>query len=234
MVPADGEDEAHEVTRLLVEAERVQGPEAEGRVADPAVAVVPVAFAARRLRQRGGRRGDDRPGRVVGQPLQHQRRALQVDPPGVVGEFAVAQPEAPEVVGQVEPLLRLGRAARPARLHLAPVQRAVGAFAVVQGLRPAQRVALDDHRQIAAHLDLGAFRAGRDTCAARRVVPDRVAAPVVEARPALHLDVDFAVDAGRPSAAATGRTGGRRSGCRSSASRRRSRARRGRAASRCR
>ena len=89
---ADAEDEAHEVARLLVEAERVQGPEAEGRVADPAVAVVPVAFAAGGLGQRGGRRGDDRAGRRVGEALEDQRRALQVDPPGVVGEVAVAQP----------------------------------------------------------------------------------------------------------------------------------------------
>src|ERR1700746_4015802 len=46
-VPADVDDEAHEVARLVIEAERVQGPEGEGRVADPAEAVVPVAFAAR-------------------------------------------------------------------------------------------------------------------------------------------------------------------------------------------
>ena len=64
----------------------------EGRVADPAVAVVPVAFAARRLGQRGGRRGDDRAGRRVGEALEHERRALQVDAPGVVGEVAVGQP----------------------------------------------------------------------------------------------------------------------------------------------
>ena len=95
----------------------------EGRVADPAVAVVPVAFAAGRLRQRGGRRGDDRPGRRVGEALEDQRRALQVDPPGVVGEVAVAQPVAPELFGRVEPLERLGGAARPAEVARRPRSR---------------------------------------------------------------------------------------------------------------
>ena len=126
------DDEAHEVARLLVEAERVQGPEAEGRVADPAVAVVPVALAAGRLRQRGGRRGDDRPGRRVGEALEHQGRALQVDAPGVVGEVAVAQPCAPEVFGRVEPLQRLGGAARPAEIALAPGDGAEAGLVLAQ------------------------------------------------------------------------------------------------------
>ena len=126
------DDEAHEVARLLVEAERVQRPEAEGRVADPAEAVVPVAFAARRLRQRGGRRGEDRPGRRVGEALEDQRRALQVDPPGVVGEVAVAQPGAPELFGRVEPLQRLRGAARPAEVAVAPGDGAEAGLVLAQ------------------------------------------------------------------------------------------------------
>ena len=82
----EARDELHELARLLVEAEHVQAPEGEGRVADPGVAVVPVALPARRLGQRGGQRGDHRPGRLVGQPLEHQRRALQGPAPGVVGK----------------------------------------------------------------------------------------------------------------------------------------------------
>ena len=45
----DVREPAHEVSRLVIERERVEGPEREGRVADPGVAVVPVALAARRL-----------------------------------------------------------------------------------------------------------------------------------------------------------------------------------------
>ena len=43
-------DVLHEVVRFPVEAERVQAPECERRVAHPAVAVVPVALATWRLR----------------------------------------------------------------------------------------------------------------------------------------------------------------------------------------
>ena len=132
VVAADVDDEAHEVARLLVEAERVQRPEAEGRVADPAEAVVPVAFAAGRLRQRGGRGGEDRAGRRVGEALEDQRRALQVDPPGVVGEVAVAQPVAPELFGRVEPLQRLRGAARSAEVVVAPGDGAEAALVLAQ------------------------------------------------------------------------------------------------------
>ncbi len=133
VVLADVDDEAHEVARLVVEAERVHGPEAEGRVADPAEAVVPVAFAPGCLRQRGGRGGDDRPGRGVGQALEDEGRALQVDPPGVVGEAAVAQPFAPELFGRVDPLQRLGGAAGAAELAVAPGQRAEGGLGLRAG-----------------------------------------------------------------------------------------------------
>ena len=44
-------DEVEEVVGLPVEAERIQAPQREGGVPDPAVAVVPVALAAGRLRQ---------------------------------------------------------------------------------------------------------------------------------------------------------------------------------------
>ena len=50
-VLSDVGDEVEEVVRLAREAERVEAPEHEGGVPDPGVAVVPVALAARRLRQ---------------------------------------------------------------------------------------------------------------------------------------------------------------------------------------
>ena len=76
--PATSADEVEEVVGLPVEAERVEAPEHERRVADPRVAVVPVALAAGRLGQRRRRRGDHRAGRRVGQALERQRAALQV------------------------------------------------------------------------------------------------------------------------------------------------------------
>ena len=91
----------------------MQPPQRERRVAHPAVAVVPVALAARRLRQRGRQRRDHRAGRRVGEALQHERRALQVLAPRVVGIGAGGQPLAPVV-------------ARSARCARAPARACAG------------------------------------------------------------------------------------------------------------
>ena len=115
-------DEVEEVVRLPVEAEGVQAPEHEGRVAQPGVAVVVVALAAGGLRQRRRRRRQQRPGRRVDQALQRQRGPLQVLPPGVVGEGAAADPLVPEVAGPGQPLMRVGEGLR--RRAVAPRQRA--------------------------------------------------------------------------------------------------------------
>ena len=238
MVLADVDDEAHEVARLLVEAERVHRPEAEGRVADPAEAVVPVAFPARRLRQRGGRGGDDRPGRRVGEALEDEGRALQVDPPGVVGELAVAQPVAPELFGRVEPLQRLGGAARAAEVARSPqVTRAEAALVLAQLQRAAHGPALDRQIHVAGQPQLGRRpRRGRRLRPARRRSRSRLRARSRSA-------------AGTPSpsrprrrcrsssAAASGRTRVRCRGgcpCRRRSPTRRSSAGRGRRPSRCR
>ena len=98
-------DEVEEVVGLPVEAERVQPPQRERRVADPAVAVVPVALALRRLGQRGRRGGDERAAGRVGQALERQRRALQVGPPRVVGELAAVEPVLPVVGGPDQPVV---------------------------------------------------------------------------------------------------------------------------------
>ncbi len=65
-------DEAHERLGLRGEAQTEHGVDAEGRVTDPDVAVVPVALAADLLGKAGGRRGDDRAGGRVGEQLQDQ------------------------------------------------------------------------------------------------------------------------------------------------------------------
>ena len=67
---------AHERRGLLGEAEPEQAVERERGVADPRVAVVPVALAADLLGQRGRRRGDERAGRRVGEQLQRERGAV--------------------------------------------------------------------------------------------------------------------------------------------------------------
>ena len=60
------------------------GVEREGGVAEPAVAVVPVAGAAELLGQRGGGRGHHAPGRRVGQRFQRDQRADDGLAPGPV------------------------------------------------------------------------------------------------------------------------------------------------------
>ena len=92
-------DEVEEVVGLPVEAERVEAPERERRVADPRVAVVPVALAAGRLGQRRGGGGDDRAGRRVREALERERAALEVGAPRVVGELAAVEPVLPVMGG---------------------------------------------------------------------------------------------------------------------------------------
>src|SRR5581483_5805432 len=64
--------ELREVVRLPVQTGSVQGPQREGGVPHPAVAVVPVALSARRLGQRGGERSHRGPGRRVGKSLERE------------------------------------------------------------------------------------------------------------------------------------------------------------------
>ncbi len=85
---------AHERLGLLGEAEPQQRVEREGRVADPGVAVVPVALAAELLRQARRRRGDDRARRAVREQLERERRPVHhlAPAPLVAG---VREPPAP-------------------------------------------------------------------------------------------------------------------------------------------
>ena len=96
-------DELHELLGLPVEVEVVQRLQREGRVAQPGVAVVPVALAAGRLGQRGRQRRHRRAGRHVREPLDRERRALDRIAPAVVGHARAAQPAAPEARGGRQP-----------------------------------------------------------------------------------------------------------------------------------
>ncbi len=91
-------DRAHEpvapLARLLAIAIGEQRVQREGGVAQPAVAVVPVAHAAWHLRQRSRRRGDHPAGRVVDRSFQdHQRPNHLFAPPAAVR--AAARPVVP-------------------------------------------------------------------------------------------------------------------------------------------
>ena len=101
------DDEGEVLERLPVEPEPVQRAQHEGGVADPGVAVVPVARPAGRLGQRGRRGRHDGAGRRVAQALERQRAALDVAAPGMVGERAVGEPVPPVRDRCGELLLRL-------------------------------------------------------------------------------------------------------------------------------
>ena len=175
-------DEVEEVVGLGVEAERVEPPQREGRVAYPGVAVVPVALAAGRLgqRRRGGR--EHGPGGRVRQPLQGQRAALQEDPPRVVGEVAVADPLAPELARVPHPVVGLvvgGRRRRVGR----PRQRGEAGVALLHRRARDGAVLLEAEAQVGGEqqLDLGALgRRPRLSVALAHVGPVRRRAPVVE------------------------------------------------------
>ena len=148
LVARDFGDVLDEVVCLPIQAERMQRPQRERCVAHPAVAVVPVALAARRLGQRGRRRRDQGAGRHEGQPLQHERRALQMRPPGVVGIGAFGQPAAPEVAGALEDLLGFLGGVRPAQ-RLGPGDRAEAFLALDHRVAAMRAVALDAHADVA-------------------------------------------------------------------------------------
>ena len=126
-------DEVEEVVGLPVEAERVEAPQHERGVADPGVAVVPVALAAGRLGQRGGGRRHHRAGRRVGQALQRERAALEERAPRVVGEARRGRASAAS-----------GAPSRPAGGR--PRRRCVGGGVLAPRERDEQRLALLDQR----------------------------------------------------------------------------------------
>ena len=87
--------------RLFLVTGVQQRDEHERRVAQPAVAVVPVAHAAELLGKRGGGRGEDGAGARVGQRLEREQRADHDVAPGPV-VAARARPLAPEHVGAAQ------------------------------------------------------------------------------------------------------------------------------------
>jgi hypothetical protein len=95
-------DEALEGGGLAREATHHERGESQGRVADPGVAIVPVARAAEGLRERGRRRRDDGARRGEGQRLQDQRRAS--GQPGVLARGgARVHPAPPEGDRRLQP-----------------------------------------------------------------------------------------------------------------------------------
>ena len=176
----------------------MQAPERERSVAHPAVAVVPVAFAARRLRQRGRRRRDERAGGHEREPLEHQRRALQVLAPRVIGIVPFGQPAAPELTRSLDAFSRLLHVARPAQ-RLRPRHRAVALLALAHRVPSMHAVALDAQADVAvqAHDPLAVGDVLREPAFGPELdrLPLRGRRTVVEHRLAHELDLHLPLDA---------------------------------------
>ena len=187
--------EVVEVVGVLVQPERVQGPQHERGIAQPAEPVVVVALAAGGFRQRGRRGGQQRPGRRVDQPLQCEGRAFQVRPPRMIGEVAPADPLMPEVPGPRQPLMRLVEGARRGRVT--PRQRAVHLIAGAQAPPRHRERSLDPQVQVGGELELGLAVKHRLhlVVAVPHVPPGTAPAAVVEGRVTLQHEVDGAVQA---------------------------------------
>ncbi len=189
-------DEVEEAVRLVVEAERVQPPQRERRVAHPAVPVVPVPFPARCLGER--RRGcrQQRAGGRVRQALQRERAALKDAAPRMIGERSVVQPSAPEVRG---PAHARGRVlVRQRRVVVRPRQRDEVAIALLHLVERQRRTSFEPQAHAGRQSEGGVVLASAGdglAVAGARVLPCRVGPAVVEHGLAVHLDVDAAVDA---------------------------------------
>ena len=173
-------DELDELLRLPVQAEEVQRAQREARVAHPRVAVVPVALAARRLRQRGRQRRHRGAGGHVRQALDRERRALDRLTPRVIGEVGVRQPPAPELRRRLQPPDRVVVVVGH-REALAPAQRAEARLALLEHVPGADAAALDPRDEIGPQAQ-GEAGAGRVDGVALLVgeLPVGRRAPVVE------------------------------------------------------
>src|SRR5262245_54680797 len=90
------------------------------RIAQPAVTVVPISYAADFLGKRGGRGGDNPARRSVGERLKRNERAQHsVTPPAPVG--AAARPLTPVGFGVGQGLPRIDRVRRTA-IRLSPTR----------------------------------------------------------------------------------------------------------------
>jgi hypothetical protein len=135
-------DELHELVGLPVEVQEVQRLQRERRIPDPREAVVPVALAAGRLRERGRSRRHRRAGRHVRQPLDRERRALDRVAPAVVGEPGLTEPAAPVADRRLEARVRLVDVLGNG-VPLCPGERAEGLVALRELMTSPHAVALD-------------------------------------------------------------------------------------------
>ena len=189
-------EEREVVAGLPLEAEGVQAPQCERRVAHPGVPVVPVTLAAWGLGQRGGSRRGDRAGGRERQALEGQGAPGQVAAPAVVGEAAVGQPVLPVVRGPDQPPVGVLVAFRDAAVS--PGQRAEAGVALLQQGPPAGAGSFQAEADIGGQGEGQVQALGLDDglgVAALGVPPLCVLAAVVEGGHAIQGELRLAVHA---------------------------------------
>ena len=200
--------EVEEVVGLALEPEGVQAPEHEGGVADPGVAVVVVALTAGGLGQRGGGRGQQRPGGGVGEALEGQGGPLEVALPGMLGEHPLVDPAPPELGRPLHPLeglVGVGRRGplgpvllRRGPLRARPAQCREGPVALAQGGPGVRASAFEADPEVGdqPQLDVALAAVGdRLAVALVGVLPAGLGTAVVEHRLAVQAQLDVADDA---------------------------------------
>src|SRR5262249_42428222 len=100
--PGRAGHEGDEVDRLVGAAADVERLQRQAGVADPGVAVVPVALAADGLGQRRRGRGDDGAGGAIRQALEHPRAETDEVAPRPRVDVVLRLPGAPGLDGVVE------------------------------------------------------------------------------------------------------------------------------------
>ena len=157
----DVADEVEEVVRLVVDAERVQRPQRERGVADPRVAVVPVAQAARRLRQGRRRAATIAPLGAYARPFSVSALRWRYDRHGWSGNCPCAS-HSRQYLAVKSSRSVASCASRGA--GVAPAERHVRRVALAQrGSRPRPSGALEPEPQVGREAQHGVVgRAGRD------------------------------------------------------------------------
>ena len=183
--------ERDELLGLVRAGADVQRLERQARVADPRVAVVPVALAPDRLRQRGGRRGDDRSGRPVREALEHARAEPHQLAVRALVHVVLGLPRAPRLDRVLDPRRDLVRRERLRRraFRRRPLQREPDPLARRHGEGSGHRRVLDRGRHAGAddHLVRSAERPAARLGRAEQRLDQPVLGPGRQLEAHLHL-----------------------------------------------
>ena len=173
----------------------MQCPQGEGRVADPRVAVIPVALTARGFWERGRERCHGRAGRHVGQPLDGQGGALDGVAPAVVGNARLPEPVTPEVRRRC----KSRRGVVDVDGHdeaFGPGERAERLVTLLEQVPRPHAVAFDAEAQVGLESNrLPRARRFGSVTAAVDQRPSRLCTAVIESGLANQLDLDAAIEA---------------------------------------